>query len=260
MLPWIWFWISLHQTISLIFAEDMELWWFAVCFVSFLDWGLKDKLKTSVWKCVSFESGTLVHWFEASFNVLGPLFGLPFVTGSLPHSPQFVLSLAERDEDQQITRVRENRLAPLLCYLMMLSWSSCNYRLTFLSLLIWRYLENLASVRLPFTHLDDKLTCVKERTTEKCEQNTPWQHDFTVLQYPFIEKSVQNSGLVCRYWLPHSCNRCPKPQSSARWFLWVLLAHGQSHVVWMFDPLPTDGKIALIFFKISLKVLLQLIL
>lgn len=54
----------------------------------------------------------------ASFNALGPLFGLPFVTGSLPHSPQFVLSLAERDEDQQITRVRENRLAPLLCYLM----------------------------------------------------------------------------------------------------------------------------------------------
>lgn len=106
-------------------------------------------------------------------------------------------------------------------------------------MLIWRYLENLASVRLPFTHVDDKLTCVKERTTEKCEQNTPWQHDFTVLQYLFIDKSVQNSGLVCRYWLPHSCNRCPKPQSSARWFLWVLLAHGQSHVVWMFDPLPT---------------------
>lgn len=54
----------------------------------------------------------------ASFNVLGPLFGLPFVTGSLPHSPQFVLSLAERDEDHQITQVRENRLAPLLCYFM----------------------------------------------------------------------------------------------------------------------------------------------
>lgn len=54
----------------------------------------------------------------ASFNVLGPLFGLPFVTGSLPHSPQFVLSLAERDEDHQITHVRENRLAPLLCYFM----------------------------------------------------------------------------------------------------------------------------------------------
>lgn len=51
----------------------------------------------------------------AAFNIFGPMFGLPFVTGSLPHSPQFVLSLAERDEEQQITHVRENRLAPLLC-------------------------------------------------------------------------------------------------------------------------------------------------
>eukprot|EP00967_Tisochrysis_lutea_P022667 scaffold25859_cov25-Tisochrysis_lutea.AAC.3 len=28
------------------------------------------------------------------FNAIGPLFGLPFVTGSLPHSPQFVRALA----------------------------------------------------------------------------------------------------------------------------------------------------------------------
>ncbi|CAK9062447.1 Band 3 anion transport protein (Anion exchange protein 1) (AE 1) (Anion exchanger 1) (MEB3) (Solute carrier family 4 member 1) (CD antigen CD233) [Durusdinium trenchii] len=54
----------------------------------------------------------------AAFNIFGPMFGLPFVTGSLPHSPQFVLSLAERDEEQQITHVRENRLAPLLCYFL----------------------------------------------------------------------------------------------------------------------------------------------
>ncbi|CAE7662852.1 Slc4a1 [Symbiodinium necroappetens] len=54
----------------------------------------------------------------AFFNTVGPLFGLPFVTGSLPHSPQFVLSLAETDEEHRITRVRENRLAPLLCYFL----------------------------------------------------------------------------------------------------------------------------------------------
>eukprot|EP00962_Isochrysis_galbana_P028555 scaffold9041_cov65-Isochrysis_galbana.AAC.1 len=29
----------------------------------------------------------------AIFNAIGPMFGLPFVTGSLPHSPQFVRSL-----------------------------------------------------------------------------------------------------------------------------------------------------------------------
>merc|ERR1719460_2651956 len=27
------------------------------------------------------------------FNLVGPLFGLPFLTGSLPHSPQFVRAL-----------------------------------------------------------------------------------------------------------------------------------------------------------------------
>mmetsp|Transcript_23755 Transcript_23755/g.44888 ORF Transcript_23755/g.44888 Transcript_23755/m.44888 type:complete len:249 (+) Transcript_23755:684-1430(+) len=54
----------------------------------------------------------------AVFNILGPLFGLPFVTGSLPHSPQFVMSLAETDEEQRIMRVRENRLAPMLCYFL----------------------------------------------------------------------------------------------------------------------------------------------
>ena len=31
----------------------------------------------------------------AAFNLLGPLFGLPFVTGSLPHSPQMVNALSE---------------------------------------------------------------------------------------------------------------------------------------------------------------------
>ncbi|CAE8722833.1 unnamed protein product, partial [Polarella glacialis] len=57
--------------------------------------------------------------FIAVFDAVAPLFGLPFVTGSLPHSPQFVLALAETDGDQQITGVRENRLAPLLCYLLL---------------------------------------------------------------------------------------------------------------------------------------------
>ena len=37
---------------------------------------------------------------QGLFNAVGPLFGLPFVTGSLPHSPQFVraLRLGERLE------------------------------------------------------------------------------------------------------------------------------------------------------------------
>merc|ERR1712179_701971 len=56
----------------------------------------------------------------AVFNVLGPCFGLPFVTGSLPHSPQFVQSLTERNREGQPLKVMENRVAPLLMYGLML--------------------------------------------------------------------------------------------------------------------------------------------
>tara|TARA_B110000196_G_scaffold307996_1_gene308206 strand:+ start:428 stop:610 length:183 start_codon:yes stop_codon:yes gene_type:complete len=53
------------------------------------------------------------------FNALGPLFGLPFVTGSLPHSPQFVKSLSytTRLGGQEQHAVAESRVAPLLVYL-----------------------------------------------------------------------------------------------------------------------------------------------
>ena len=47
------------------------------------------------------------------FNILGSLLGLPFVTGSLPHSPQFVTAL--RDDSGH---VHENRVAPFLMYLL----------------------------------------------------------------------------------------------------------------------------------------------
>eukprot|EP01059_Diplonema_ambulator_P015316 TRINITY_DN26425_c0_g1_i1.p1 TRINITY_DN26425_c0_g1~~TRINITY_DN26425_c0_g1_i1.p1 ORF type:complete len:555 (+),score=153.62 TRINITY_DN26425_c0_g1_i1:34-1665(+) len=60
------------------------------------------------------------------FNVVSPSFGLPFVTGSLPHSPQFVKALTCRevaktvDEDPQGggCYVVDNRLAPFLMYLL----------------------------------------------------------------------------------------------------------------------------------------------
>jgi hypothetical protein len=48
---------------------------------------------------------------------VGPLFGLPFVTGSLPHSPQFVRALALAvDKPGAPPVVAENRVAPLLMY------------------------------------------------------------------------------------------------------------------------------------------------
>ena len=62
------------------------------------------------------------HYYHSSFlamglfNGLGPLLGLPFVTGSLPHSPQFVRALMRTGNDGS-RRVVEGRLAPLLMYI-----------------------------------------------------------------------------------------------------------------------------------------------
>eukprot|EP01052_Picozoa_sp_SAG31_P005804 SAG31_NODE_260_length_18915_cov_3.432823_7_plen_647_part_00 len=66
------------------------------------------------------------------FNFIGPSFGLPFVTGSLPHSPQLVKALtiykrkkpllgnaqSEEAETLEATGVAENRIAPFLMYFM----------------------------------------------------------------------------------------------------------------------------------------------
>eukprot|EP00966_Prymnesium_polylepis_P177742 4116097-Prymnesium_polylepis.1 len=62
----------------------------------------------------------------ALFNAVGPLFGCPFVTGSLPHSPQFVRSLtlgagaagAAGAGSAATPVVAESRVAPLLMYAM----------------------------------------------------------------------------------------------------------------------------------------------
>ena len=64
------------------------------------------------------------EYYHTSFFIIGicnafcPLFGLPFVTASLPHSPQFVKALTERDHvTGQLVKVHESRLAPFLVYL-----------------------------------------------------------------------------------------------------------------------------------------------
>jgi len=55
--------------------------------------------------------------FMGMLNVFAPLVGLPFVTGSLPHSPQFVMALTEYDDQKKPVKVYENRVAPFLFYL-----------------------------------------------------------------------------------------------------------------------------------------------
>ena len=74
-------------------------------------------------QCVG--KGTYVHspfLCVAISNLIGPSFGLPFVTASLPHSPQFVLALTGKDSLHKISSggydvvTFENRIAPLLVY------------------------------------------------------------------------------------------------------------------------------------------------
>lgn len=55
----------------------------------------------------------------ALFNLLGPIWGLPFVTGSLPHSPQFVHAMTQVDKNHKPIGVVENRVAPFIGYGLM---------------------------------------------------------------------------------------------------------------------------------------------
>jgi hypothetical protein len=65
---------------------------------------------------MQLERGEYLHssmLVMGALNVLGPIFGLPFVTGSLPHSPQFVRALRLRSGG-----VAEGRVAPLITYIL----------------------------------------------------------------------------------------------------------------------------------------------
>jgi len=54
-------------------------------------------------------------------NMILPSFGMPFVTASLPHSPQFTKALTEYDKTKtpwKIKKVHESRIASMLVYLL----------------------------------------------------------------------------------------------------------------------------------------------
>jgi hypothetical protein len=54
-------------------------------------------------------------------NLILPSFGMPFVTASLPHSPQFTKALTDYDKTKtpwEVKKVHESRLAPTLVYLL----------------------------------------------------------------------------------------------------------------------------------------------
>ena len=77
------------------------------------------------------KKGNAYHYnfvLVALFNIVMPLFGCPYVTGSLPHSPQFAQALADKEvvveggeRRQRIRFVYENRVAPLLSNVLVLA-------------------------------------------------------------------------------------------------------------------------------------------
>lgn len=79
----------------------------------------------------NLKKGSSFHWnffMLGCFNIVFPLFGCPYVTGSLPHSPQFVQALATTEvvkehghERTKIKSVFENRVSPLLVNLLVLA-------------------------------------------------------------------------------------------------------------------------------------------
>jgi len=77
------------------------------------------------------KKGGAFHWnffILGCFNIIFPMFGCPYVTGSLPHSPQFVKALATTQivregghEKVEVVSVCENRLSPLLVNVLVLA-------------------------------------------------------------------------------------------------------------------------------------------
>ncbi|CAB9506504.1 Electroneutral sodium bicarbonate exchanger 1 [Seminavis robusta] len=54
-------------------------------------------------------------------NLILPMFGLPFVTASLPHSPQFTKALTDYDKSEtpwKVIKVHESRVAPMVVYML----------------------------------------------------------------------------------------------------------------------------------------------
>eukprot|EP00931_Biecheleriopsis_adriatica_P091967 TRINITY_DN6580_c0_g1_i2.p1 TRINITY_DN6580_c0_g1~~TRINITY_DN6580_c0_g1_i2.p1 ORF type:complete len:562 (+),score=89.52 TRINITY_DN6580_c0_g1_i2:22-1707(+) len=79
----------------------------------------------------NLKKGSAFHWnffILGCFNIIFPMFGCPYVTGSLPHSPQFVKALATTEvvrengyESVKVKSVCENRVAPLFVNLLVLA-------------------------------------------------------------------------------------------------------------------------------------------
>eukprot|EP01063_Lacrimia_lanifica_P028716 TRINITY_DN4241_c0_g3_i1.p1 TRINITY_DN4241_c0_g3~~TRINITY_DN4241_c0_g3_i1.p1 ORF type:complete len:571 (+),score=203.23 TRINITY_DN4241_c0_g3_i1:61-1773(+) len=107
-------------------SSDPNVWWLsALCAVPIVFFFFMDQNVSSLYTQLPEMQLVKGSYYHSSFlcmgvfNIVGPLFGLPFVTGSLPHSPQFVKALSHYDADgRTVSHVIETRLAPFLMYFL----------------------------------------------------------------------------------------------------------------------------------------------
>jgi hypothetical protein len=92
-----------------------------IAFFFFIDQSLSALLSQHP-HMTGMKKGVYLHaplFLVAVCNMVGPSLGLPFVTASLPHSPQLVEALSSPSECGRV-KCSENRVAPLLVYLLIL--------------------------------------------------------------------------------------------------------------------------------------------
>ena len=121
-------WIAWSGAGGLSASERLRLWALALCsavpitFFFYMDQNISSLL--SQLRTMGLARGRYFHasfLYMGVFCAVGPMLGLPFVTGSLPHSPQLVKALTSvsspsPNDPRPVMRVAESRIAPLVAY------------------------------------------------------------------------------------------------------------------------------------------------
>jgi len=151
------------------------------------------------------KKGGAFHWnffILGCFNVIFPFFGCPYVTGSLPHSPQFVQALATKQivrvgghERSEVVSVCENRLSPLLVNVFVLATLPTIGSLSFIptavicdALFLFMGLSGLPGnelfERLKLIITDEGLYPPLKWTIDEVPRSR--MHAFTIIQFCFV--------------------------------------------------------------------------
>jgi len=151
------------------------------------------------------QKGGAFHWnffILGCFNIIFPMFGCPFVTGSLPHSPQFVQALATKEivregghERSEVVSVCENRVAPLLVNILVLvalpiigSLSQVPTSVACDALFLFMGLSGLPGnelfERLKLIITEESLYPPLKWTSEEVSRSR--MHVFTIIQFCFV--------------------------------------------------------------------------